>query len=304
MVTNDQGFISLGPTRFHYAVPKPAGTLRVVVLGGSTVAGMGSPAPEGNLPAKLSAELTRRFPKREIEVVNAGVLGYTSNQELLYLYSELSYYEPDLVVVYDGWNDEITSNILLSEGRFPPLPMRPVSMDTADRHVAQSYTVGGSLASAVKLTGEALVRAARRLPLGYRIFPPVLLARAPAKFDSRSAVRYRENLEHMRLTARQRGFKIAFFLQPLLGVDEKKLTSEESALLARVPDLQVRRDFYAKARAVFRELEPGGCAQDLSNLFSPRAERVYADFGHLNPEANVLAARAIAARLDRCGFFR
>ena len=38
-------------------------------------------------------------------MINAGVGGYRSRQQLLYYITELYLYNPDLVIFYDGWND-------------------------------------------------------------------------------------------------------------------------------------------------------------------------------------------------------
>src|SRR5436309_7841910 len=51
-------------------LPKPAGTLRIVTLGGSTTLGVTNPYEE-SYPFLLQRRLRERFPGRRIEVQNA-----------------------------------------------------------------------------------------------------------------------------------------------------------------------------------------------------------------------------------------
>ncbi|MGQ0552922.1 MAG: SGNH/GDSL hydrolase family protein [Planctomycetota bacterium] len=87
-------------------LPKPAGTYRLVCLGDSFTFGV--EVPHEHVTAQvLERSLTARLPTRKVEVWNAGVSGYNSCQERLWL----KYYgwalEPDLVTVGFVMNDAI-----------------------------------------------------------------------------------------------------------------------------------------------------------------------------------------------------
>lgn len=59
----------------------------------------------GEVPP-YSLELEHRFDfSEEVEVLNAGVPGYSSTQGLAWLESELLAYAPRLFIIYFGWND-------------------------------------------------------------------------------------------------------------------------------------------------------------------------------------------------------
>src|SRR5437867_10953074 len=68
--TNEDGFRISSP---NYKLPKekPAGQLRVAVLGGSLV--QLASTFETTLPGSLKILLQRRYPGRDIEVINAGI---------------------------------------------------------------------------------------------------------------------------------------------------------------------------------------------------------------------------------------
>jgi hypothetical protein len=122
-VTNDEGFASIGERDFHYGSAPSSGCARIIMIGGSTVFGWKAGTPDRSLPARLHHILGRRQGSC-FQVINAGVPGYTSAQEVLYLMSELVYYNPDLVIVYDGWNDQAAS-----AGDFGQSFIRPAAVD-------------------------------------------------------------------------------------------------------------------------------------------------------------------------------
>ncbi len=92
----------IGP---EFSAQKPPGVVRVVCLGDSCTAGDLLPNAEDRFPRQLERELERRYPERDIQVINAGVGGYSSLQGRLWLKREVLDWEPDLVVIYFGWND-------------------------------------------------------------------------------------------------------------------------------------------------------------------------------------------------------
>lgn len=83
---------------------KAPGTLRVVVLGGSTVYG---PAvrDEETSAQRLEARLGEALAPRPVEVINAGVPGWTSRETRMQLEDRVLALGPDAVVVLDGRNE-------------------------------------------------------------------------------------------------------------------------------------------------------------------------------------------------------
>ncbi len=82
----------------------PDAAIRIVVVGGSSVRGVWNP-PEASIPARLESILASRTA-RSVNVVNAGVPGWFSVNEIAYLAQEvLPILQPDLVIVLDGAAD-------------------------------------------------------------------------------------------------------------------------------------------------------------------------------------------------------
>lgn len=90
-----------------FAADKSSATLRVFLVGGSTVAGY----DEG----LLARGLGRLLPGRRVEVLNCGMSAYDTFREGM-LVGELLRYSPDLLVLFSGHND-------FSMNRVPPLPL-------------------------------------------------------------------------------------------------------------------------------------------------------------------------------------
>jgi lysophospholipase L1-like esterase len=78
---------------------KPSGKVRVLCMGDSCTFGGLHP-----YPAILQSLLDQRAPGR-YEVLNAGVIGYTSLHGLEWLERDLASLRPDVVTLYFGWND-------------------------------------------------------------------------------------------------------------------------------------------------------------------------------------------------------
>lgn len=100
---NNFGFIS---TPSMESVSKPEGTIRIAFLGGSSTAGTGRNLPDDQtFPWKVRMKLEKALPNSKIEAINASVSGYSSFESLGRLWSEIRFFEPDIVIVNHGWND-------------------------------------------------------------------------------------------------------------------------------------------------------------------------------------------------------
>jgi hypothetical protein len=91
------------------AVPKPSGTFRVLVLGDSVVEGA-QVAQEDTLAARLGPRLAEMGVPGRVESINAGVAGFGTGQQLLYLEQEGAAFQPDLVVLVFTIANDVADN--------------------------------------------------------------------------------------------------------------------------------------------------------------------------------------------------
>lgn len=96
---NSYGF--RGPS---FSIEKPSGTLRIVLMGASTVYGV-AVSDEETSAVQLENRLHTLLPGRQAEVLNAGVPGWNSRETLMNLRLRVLTLRPDIVVIVDGRNE-------------------------------------------------------------------------------------------------------------------------------------------------------------------------------------------------------
>ncbi len=100
--TNSHGFISTP----EISLEKEEGETRILFLGGSSTAGAGVNLDDVDTwPWKVAESLQSSLPDQKITFINAGVPGYSSFESFGKLWSRLRFYQPDVIVVFHGWNE-------------------------------------------------------------------------------------------------------------------------------------------------------------------------------------------------------
>ncbi len=104
---NSQGFRDR-----EHSIEKPANTIRIAVLGNSWTEALQVPL-EKTFPAALETALSHKdcFNGKQIEVLNFGVAGYSTAQQLLTLQQTVWKYTPDVVLLAFYPARDIANNI-------------------------------------------------------------------------------------------------------------------------------------------------------------------------------------------------
>ncbi len=84
---------------------KPENTYRIFTIGGSTMYGYGSTSDQTTIAGYLQKEFQNIDLGKNIQVINAGIPAADSYSESIFIKNKLMEFEPDLFIVYDGWND-------------------------------------------------------------------------------------------------------------------------------------------------------------------------------------------------------
>jgi len=101
---------SLGFRGDEFSSIKPSDMYRILMVGGSTMFGAGATSDETTIPGYLQQFLNEKDFGFDIEVINSGIQGADSNTELKFIEQKLVRFSPDLVIIYDGWNDLRANN--------------------------------------------------------------------------------------------------------------------------------------------------------------------------------------------------
>jgi tetratricopeptide (TPR) repeat protein len=96
--------VARAPVVQRIVVEKPAGTVRLVVLGGS--AAMGTPEADFSFGRVLEAMLAESFPERRFEVINAAMAAVDS-QVVRTIGREMAAHRPDAFLLYLGNNEVV-----------------------------------------------------------------------------------------------------------------------------------------------------------------------------------------------------
>jgi len=98
-VTNNHGF------RYQesFQAKKPASEIRIFFTGGSTAWGSGV-SQEYLYTTLIESEL-QKYLKMKVRVISAGVGAYLSTHERILILNKIRDFNPDIVVMFSGWND-------------------------------------------------------------------------------------------------------------------------------------------------------------------------------------------------------
>lgn len=194
LLINSKGFLGL-----EFDQEKPNGTFRIISIGDSCTFTDGVWARA--YPALLARLLNEERSQKAFEVINAGIEGYNSTLARARLTDEILKYNPNMVTIYIGWND------LMKTSPQDSLPSGEVGLFS--RIKQESY----------------LFKAYRKLIFGY-LRP--LVSRPGVhvgtdqvhQFDDLVPVQYRDNVEGMIKTLKEKGVKGMLFTLPTVVTPE------------------------------------------------------------------------------------
>jgi lysophospholipase L1-like esterase len=269
---------SLGLRGAETTVQKPAGRYRIAVLGGSAAWGYGSSSDRTTVPGSLEILLRESNPGQDIEVLNAGQAGYVSGQEVTYFHHVISRFEPDLVILFDGYND-VFSGFTNPVAGWPQNALRLRSRYEASWPVRFWANLQEASALA-RMISQALPAA----PPNTRPEPRAI---AQAYVHNAKAI--------ARLAAPAR---VLVALQPNIATISKRLAAEEAEMLRLRSEVFL--DFQSRVTEAYQLMtslagEAGLECIDLQDSLGTEPELLFADECHFGDTA----ARRIAAALAR-----
>ena len=280
-------------------------SINVIITGGSTVQGSGASKNSKTIAAQLERFLNvapSGFQvKRPIRVINAGVGGYNSSQELIYMSTELRFLSPSIFIMLNGINENFDS---ISVGRAyhrnsamipSPLDSLSVPILPATQFVLRRFMVQIGLLNKNEERPENT--------------EPLLAERNPAD-------RYVSNIEAAAAIAHSADANFLYVLQPTSGVGTRLGSDQEierRRLLVPAVDLHWRpyvariNRFYSdtlerlphlRARYKTAAFVDGTRMLDDSDL------DVYWDPRHYTDEGQLIIARSLSNILKNNFFTR
>jgi len=259
---------------------KPMGTYRIFVVGGSTTFGYGSSNDHTTIPGYIQEEFQNNENFKNIEVINAGIGLATSFEEKYLIQNIIADLSPDMIIVYDGWNDAGYRKI---NGM---VPLGIVDTDK-DPFKFKNYPFYRTpfVISANIINND--VQAGSDIRTQKEIVTP--------EIKKTVTDLWKQNIEQICKTQEKNGIKTMVFLQPLVSTGNKPLFGDESTFHnPELHDLEDTREIVLMLSGQLDSLK-NTCSVvvNLTNVFDNKKKPVFYDQGHLNDLGNEIIAKKI-----------
>jgi len=235
---------------------KPENTYRIFVVGGSTTIGMHAPSDQYTIAGYLQTNFDEMNLDKNIEVINAGIRGITSSDELQIIKTKIVEFEPDMIIVYDGYND-----MLSSSGK------KPKSQDNGFTYIWRKYF------------------SFYYTPYVLEGFFPKTNSATNATLSDNTTEKvsiWKKNLINICELGDKNGFETLIIFQPFLGTGNKIMTEQEKAFFEKTYGNEKLSKYHFFAED-FIDLD-NYCSNtaDFRNVFDDIQERVYFDESHVD----------------------
>lgn len=271
---------------------------KIAFLGGSAAFGFGTKDQE-TIPSIMEASV------KSHHVLNAGVIGFFSGQELTHLVTRVINYRPAVVVAYDGWND-LFGTVYIPERNESELGFNQIFFAVEDQLAEKHETDRSAGKSLSRFMGIAASKS-RVLDRFNRALESNQPARRPADRRLLDLVveTYGENLRKMALFSHAAGAEFIVVLQPELGQKSYRTPEEEQLLkngfgptirYDQFPDLY--REFRNKAKVLLTRDGVEWIDINDSPAFQNGRDTLFTDVVHTNRRGNEIIAELIVPRLQ------
>mgnify|MGYP000663365865 CR=1 FL=1 len=214
----------------------------------------------------------------KVEVINAGSSGAYSKTETLYVKHKLLDFDPDLIIVYDGWND---SRI-------------PYTSHIGERGLAgQLYDSVNHLQSifpyyktpiVIREIGRDLISAEE----------DTIATRIDANLDKK-VILWKERWNESCLLAQKNDIKTLITIQPMLGTGDRIVTKSEKSTSGLLQNDFMQLPLYQLQKFVDVLPELTNCTNtaDLTHVFDGHNEPIFLDLGHVGEQGSMLISEKI-----------
>jgi len=290
-VLQGDGINSTGFSDREWPLERTPGVPRVVCLGGSTTQD-GKKVDRNNTYSSFLERMLGRTLKRDVEVLNFGVNGWTSAESLVNYALVVSRYQPDVVVVHHAVNDvwpRLHPDFRLDYTHYR-VPWEDARLSWWDRGLIERSW----LWAAWRIRDEDLVGVRERVIRRVDGKPVPILT----ELDPETAAGYRGNIERLSRLIKADGATPVLMTMPFSdgddGFDRKWL--------------ELLRQGTREHNEILRELASaeGALLADAASVFSSDPQehgQLFIDYVHLLPAGNRVKALSIMDALQRAKTF-
>ena len=272
---------------------KPPGHYRILCMGGSTTFGTGVSEDHKTYPARLQHYLDAVAPEgMTYEVINCGVSGFNTAENLIYLQLWLVELDPDAVVIYQAAND---ARPIQARGFRPDYAHYRRSwvetkLTSSERWLVKNLRL---YAWATRGLDPEEQLSALSSPIFVEDFRELHVPSTEKVFDPGVDVFFR-NLRHMIVIARDNGILPVLSTFAMCREKQKQKQKEREHFLETVAAINQRLVPFAEQLEV--------PLLDVAGALGGRCE-LFGDWMHLGDEGSDHHGRVVAEEAQRLGLF-
>lgn len=250
---------------------KPNNVIRIFVIGGSTTFGVGSTSDYTTIPGYLQKRFDDGNFPYQIEVVNAGVPAMHSATEVKLVKEKILEFSPDVLVVYDGWNEAYHDFSIYNETtrNLSPFTKFLKSVNQIYRSSDILYTIR--------------IQYMQQHP---EYFKNIFNDKDSLKKSKIWVDRWKDICD----IGNEKGFKTIVILQPFLGTGNKTLTSEELKIFKYSVGKNLVSSYENYATTLQSLNDTCTKTADLRNIFDNIEGPLYMDQAHVSDNGNRIVA--------------
>jgi lysophospholipase L1-like esterase len=282
---------SLGFRGPEFQAIKPDGLFRIVCMGESSTFGFHN-SDTGTYPFQLGKLFQERLGGANVEVINAGFPYYNSGSILSLLREEIVNYRPDVLTLYNAYNDAGW----------------PFEVGTLGRVMLwlQQHSIIYALMKNHVITDRYVLRAQRWLQ---KFLPQNFDQAQLEQHMARMSIRYYKNMKAIVSLAKGQGISVILIKQPMTTTHHRysSLTYEEEylAILARIQEkkhLTSNEYQFIKHHHLIQQLDKIAAEENIPIVDNitivDQDRRRLASWVHLTEEANLRLAEALEAMIE------
>ena len=257
---------------------KPDKTFRIFVLGGSTAFGSGATSDTTTISGYLQKKFNESNLDINVEVINGGIPGAYSNVESFYIKNKLLELDPDLFIIYDGWNESSFTAFSKKED------MNRISPEQSNVQFFKQLATFSRDTLSFYRTPNILTH----------IYMEFVRVNLISDDDiSKRVLSWKATWQELCEFGKEKGFKTIITIQPIAGTGEKILSIQETKHSEKIRNVQARQVMALLADSLIDlELNCDKTA-DLKNVFDNISGPIYYDGGHITDFGNEMIAQRL-----------
>ena len=276
---------------------------KIFFLGGSTIFGVGSLSDETTIPWQVEKKLQEKG--YDVKVINAGIPAATTLDELYLLDNFLLKYNPDMVVMYDGYNDAGGFNLRKFHIPYDEFINNDAKLNNIPYTKEKIESNGTGIIKILEQinykTGLGIITYYKNL-MNTSSTPVIPVSQNMTETDPK-ILHFIENYMMTNWSkicslGKSSGFQVVNIIQPILGTSDRIISYNEKEVMSEDRFENRFLTYLKEIDLDYGEIKSCENIYDLRNTFVDMdGVQIYYDEGHMSDFGNVIIAEKITEKI-------